>query len=223
MIHNCSKWHFGRLTILVLLLGLLISNVRAQTSDIVQRPRSKYQNSIRVDLLVPIAANISYNFWKDKGIVLPMLFTYERHVKGHWSLGTEVTVNGGNPDERYHGAALFGRYYLVPAMPWANTPLAGLYLSPVVSYRSMEYRYSDDSSITTGQRGGAGILLGWQLPMGNLRRAPCLVLDTAVGYLYWNRLGTDRTTPINAGSNFTADIAQTGPKLNIRLGVGIQF
>lgn len=154
---------------------------------------------------------------------MPILVSYERYLAGRWSLGAEALVRGGTPDEHRNGAALLGRWYLLPGHK-SEAPMDGLYLSPVLSYRALSTSAGAFSQpVNTGRRGGAGLLLGWQLPLGR-RGVPHLIFDGAVGVVAWRRLGDDHTSDPGYYAHINEPIfKRTGPLPDVRYGLGFQF
>ncbi|MET4075613.1 hypothetical protein [Hymenobacter sp. UYCo722] len=102
--------------------------------------------------------------------------------------------------------------------------LAGLYLSPVLSYRALSNAPTAfNTPVNSGRRGGAGVLVGWQLPLGH-PSAPHLVFDFAVGVLTWARLGDDRTSdPAYYDYVDEPIFRRTGILPDVRYGLGFQF
>lgn len=188
------------------------------------RSASTGRNVARLDLLAPLASNLSYNFWRTRGL-LPVLFAYERRLHGRWSLGVEGLLNGEEPEERRSGAALFGRYYIEP-VSWSAAPLTGLYVSPVLSYRvlhtSFGYYYRTAWEPVRSQRGGAGLMFGWQAPLGQWVSSR-LVLDVAAGVVGWVRLGAD--SPDSVSYLFRTESVRRRPGLrpDCRAGLGYRF
>ena len=202
--------------------------VDAQTNPVdvpVQQEASKplHRNVVRLDVLAPLAASLEYALGGGSGAVVPVLLSYERRFCKNGSMGVEFLIRGGTPGERRSGGALLGRWYFAPK--WGPTAaLAGFYLSPVLSYRALGTSPTVfNTPINSGRRGGAGLLLGWQLPLGRAA-APHLVFDFAVGVLAWTRLGNDRTSDPSYYATVNEPIfKRTGLLPDARYGLGFQF
>ena len=178
-------------------------------------------NVVRFDFLAPLGANLSYNLLAQRGLVLPVLVSYERRLGPAWSLGAEVLLNGGDPSDRRTGAGLSVRRYLR-----ANSSLMGPYAAPLVSYRSLrttEGYFSASPVITRSQRVGTGLLLGWQLPLGGAT-SKRWTLDVAAGAVHWALVGTDRVEDVNQYyANAQPWPSRNGWWLDFRGGVGYQL
>lgn len=178
-------------------------------------------NVVRFDFLAPLGANLSYNFWGNHGLVLPVLASYERRLGPAWSAGAEGLLNGGDPTDYRTGAGLSVRRYLR-----ANGSLTGPYATAVVSYRSIRSTdgyFGSNPVVARFQRVGTGLMLGWQFPLG-WARVKHWTLDVAAGAVYWAPVGTDRVEDVN---HFYADAqpwnTHTGFLADLRGGIGYQF
>ena len=180
------------------------------------------RNTLRIDVLAPVAASVESSLG-GRGPAFPLLVSYERHLAGQWSLGTEVLIRGGTPDEHRSGASLMGRWYLLPSRT-GEAPTNGLYLSSVLSYRALSTSAGAfNEPVNRGRRGCAGLLVGWQLPLGR-SGVPHLVLDGAVGVMVWRRLGPDRTSdPAHYADINEPIFKRTGFLPDVRYGLGFQF
>ena len=186
-------------------------------------PRSVGRNVARVDLLAPLASSIDYSLNSGKGLVFPVLVSYERQFGSRWSVGFEALVRGGTPANRRSGASLLGRWYVLP-VGRSKPPLQGLYLSSVLSYRALSTTAGDfNLPVNSGKRAGGGLLLGWQVPPfpGIL---PNLVFDGAVGIVAWTRLGDDQTSDPGYYAYIGEPIfKRTGFLPDARYGLGYRF
>ena len=184
---------------------------------------SRDKNVVHLDILAPIAASLENSLGGGHGVMTPLLVSYERRLGSNGSLGVEVLYRGGTPELRRSGMGLFGRWYLLNAER-TEVALAGLYLSPVLSYRSVNSEPTAfNTPINSGRRGGAGALVGWQLPLGR-PGVPHLVFDFAVGGLVWARLGDDRTSdPAYYDYVHEPIFRRTGFLPDVRYGLGFQF
>ena len=186
-------------------------------------PKLDGRSVVRLDLLAPLIASIDHSLNGGKGIIFPVLAAYERHLGGRWSAGAETLIRGGTPASRRSGAALFGRWYVVP-INLTKTPSQGLYLSPVLSYRALRTTAGNfDRPVNTGKRAGGGLLLGWQVPPFP-RMLPNLIFDGAVGVIAWTRLGEDRTSAPGYYAQIGEPIfKRTGFLPDVRYGLGYRF
>ncbi|TGE19730.1 hypothetical protein [Hymenobacter elongatus] len=220
--HAVPRW-----LVAALLCGTISTNIYGQSPEPAApgRRSSPGNNIVRLDLLSPLGYNMAYNLFADHGFVFPVLVSYERHLRGRWSVGTELLVNGGDPTDRRSGASLMARYYLLPARKTVGS-LAGLYVSPVLNYRAMRTTdgyFGSTPSIVRVQRIGLGALLGWQVAL-NRNQAPRFVLDFAGGVLYRARLGADHVDDpygYYTGSGVPRHRIGIGP--DARIGLGYQF
>lgn len=180
------------------------------------------KNVVRLDLLSPLYYNVSNSLF-GTGVVYPVLVSYERHLSKQWSVGAEALFNGGEPKARRNGAGLMARYYLTEAAT-IDRPMAGLYLSPVLSYRALASAFALDGDLyTRGQRVGAGLMVGYQLLLGPPSTSR-VALDLSMGLLNWSRMGADRSEgdparPYSSGP----ELGETGARPDFRLGVGFRL
>lgn len=225
-----------RVLLLVLACQLMASHTKAQSLPTATSPASPqakatsaYLNSIRVDWGAFLGSNFSYNMWSDRGMVFPLLASYERSVSNKWSVGGEILLNGGDPTEQRKGAGLLARYYMRPARRRA-APLAGIYVSPVLNYRALRLTqgYGGSTPATTkAHRLAAGVLLGWQHPLSK-QTGHRFLLDLALGTYYQARIGTDQVNdPYAYYSTFSDannyDSIRPGLRPDARAGIGYQF
>jgi hypothetical protein len=183
MIRNYSRtFYSGCLLAALLSAGLLPGTAHAQTALEVERPApATYHNAVRLDVGGIFARNMAYNLLNSNPqFLLPLLFGYERQLAPRLSGNAEVLLNGGQPDERMAGLALQGRYYFYQGR---KTGLNGFYAAPTLSYRAVRQLHYYRSSPERRKLGGAGVLLGAQVPLGSR-----LVLDVSGGAMSWGRL-----------------------------------
>lgn len=181
MIHTC----FSRprhLALLLPLAGLLPGHTQAQTAPGTgPAVRPEYHNAVRLDVGGIFTRNMAYNMLNSNPqFLLPLLFGYERQLAPRLSGNAEVLLNGGQPDERMAGLALQGRYYFYQRR---KTGLNGFYAAPTVSYRAVRQMNYYGISPERRKLGGAGMLLGAQVPLGSR-----LLLDVSGGVMTWGRL-----------------------------------
>ncbi|WP_345071794.1 hypothetical protein [Hymenobacter fastidiosus] len=155
--------------------------------------------------------------------MFPALVSYERQLSGQWSLGAEALVNGGDRTDRRSGAGLMARYYTKKADPAVGL-MTGFYCSPVVSYRALASTWLLDGNLfTRGKRLGAGLMIGYQFPLGRPSTSR-VALDVSTGLLNWSRIGTDRSEVDPAQPNSSGPaLNKTGPSPDFRLGVGFRL
>ena len=175
-------------------------------------------NVLRVDVGGILVQNMRANFLSEhKQLLLPLWAGYERQLGPRTSGSVEVLVNGGEPEEKLTGLALQGRYYLIPGQ---HADLAGFYVAPTLSTRLVKQAFHYSRERVSRKLGGAGVLLGVQVPLTQQGR---LLLDAAAGAMAWGRLGTDQVqNPAPYGDNRTY-YEQHGMVLDGRLGVGYSF
>jgi len=181
MIHTCFS-RASRLAVLLPLASLFQGHAHAQTTLGVGQPaRTEHRNAVRLDVGGIFARNMAYNILNSNPeFILPLLFGYERQVGPRVSGNVEVLVNGGEPDEQMSGLALQGRYYFFQGR---KTGLNGFYVAPTVSYRAVRQMHYYSISPERRKLGGAGVLLGAQVPLGSR-----LLLDLSGGVMTWGRL-----------------------------------
>ncbi|MCB2378655.1 hypothetical protein LGH70_13725 [Hymenobacter sp. BT635] len=146
--------------------------------------------------------------------------SYERQLQKRWSVGAEILLNGGTPEQRRAGAGVMGRYYVLPRKR-NPAPLAGWYVSPVLHYRKFTevmLRTEDKTYMTSGARLRPGLLAGWQKQLG-ATHGRGLVLDVAVGGVYSHRLGADREDT----QGITSSVFAESVEVDMRAGIGYQF
>ncbi|WP_022825216.1 hypothetical protein [Hymenobacter norwichensis] len=192
MIRTC----FSRAKYLAVLLpfaGLCQSQAHAQTiPGLVQTAHSEFRNAVRLDVGGIFARNMAYNILNSNPqFLLPLLVGYERQLAPRLSGNAEVLLNGGQPDERMAGLALQGRYYFYQGR---KTGLNGFYAAPTLSYRAVRQLHYYSISPERRKLGGAGVLLGAQVPLGSR-----LLLDASGGVMSWSRL--DQQSADEAASN----------------------
>ncbi|MCC2545957.1 hypothetical protein LJY25_05835 [Hymenobacter sp. BT175] len=214
------KQHYLFFTMLLIcgLLGFRPARAQATTEAAAAGPEQQHRNVVRLDVLSPAVHTLINSLLESNGVTIPVLASYERHLTGRWSLGAEGFLRGGSTPDRGSGAALQARYYLTGA---ERAPLTGLYVAPVVSYRLRRVVYMGSTN-RQGHRGGAGFLLGYQLPLGPAARAR-FVLDGAAGAMAWTRLGSDQQVQPLASPEQPLPIGGTGLVPDARLGLGYRF
>jgi hypothetical protein len=181
MIHTCFS-RAGSLAVLLPLACLFQGHAYAQTTPSLGQPaRPEYRNAVRVDVGGIFARNMAYNILNSHPqMLLPLLFGYERQVAPRLSGNAEVLLNGGEPGERMSGLALQGRYYYFQGR---KKGLNGFYVAPTVSYRAVRQFHYYSIQQERRKLGGAGVLLGAQVPLGSR-----LLLDVSGGVMNWGRL-----------------------------------
>ncbi|MCC2545958.1 hypothetical protein LJY25_05840 [Hymenobacter sp. BT175] len=147
------------------------------------------RNLLRVDMAGLLVTNLEYNLISNRKTLMPVLLGYERGVSRHWSVGTEVLLNGGNPEERLWGASLQGRVYARPATE-KQLP-TGFYLAPTLGYRHAKVSQYGFFG-TEHHLGGVGAHTGVLLSLSKL--ASGLVIDTSLGVMGWQTLGEVKLT-----------------------------
>jgi hypothetical protein len=164
---------------------------------------------------------MGHNLFVNRGLLFPVLVSYERAVAKRWSIGTEVLVNGGYPDERRKGASVLSRYYVVP-MKNSIAPLSGLYVQPVVGYLVLEVENDLPLIEVHAQRLRTGVLVGWQC--GFLKHsAPRVMIDMAVGAVQWSMLGNDEVRQGSSNNGVGFGLLKPGLQFDVRGGIGYQF
>ncbi|MFD2784960.1 hypothetical protein [Hymenobacter rubripertinctus] len=177
-----------------------------------------FRHAVRLDLGGVLARNMAYNLLNNEPqVLLPILVGYEQQLGRRTSGSVEVLLNGGEPDERLKGLALQGRYYFYQRRP---TGLAGFYVAPTLSYRAVQLSPYYGPTIEKRQLGGAGMLLGAQVPLGRQRR---FLLDVAAGSMSWTRLSPER--PSNSGSYYYQETyyENNSAVFDGRLSLGYRF
>lgn len=219
MIRNCFS-RASRLAVLLSFAGLCHGQAHAQTIPGLLLPdRTDYRNAVRLDVGGIFARNMAYNLLNSSPeFILPLLFGYERQVAPRLSGNAEVLLNGGEPEEQMSGLALQGRYYYFQG---CKTGLNGFYVAPTVSYRAVRQMRYYNISPKHRKLGGAGLLLGAQVPLG--RR---LLLDVSGGVMSWGRL--DQRSADEVASSPYYDDNQTFYERNKvvfdgRLSLGYRF
>ena len=183
MIRNYSRTFYSGCLLAVLpLTGLLPITAHAQTALEVEGPaHTAYHNAVRLDVGGILARNFAYNALNNNPqLLLPLLLGYERQLAPRLSGNAEVLLNGGEPGERMSGVALQGRYYYFQGR---KKGLNGFYVAPTVSYRAVRQLYYYGTSQQRRKLGGAGLLLGAQVPLSSR-----LLLDVSGGVMSWGRL-----------------------------------
>lgn len=197
MIRNYSRTSYsGCLLAALPLAALLPGSAHAQAALEVERPAlAAYHNAVRLDVGGILARNVAYNALNNNPqMLLPLLVGYERQVAPRLSGNAEVLLNGGEPVERLTGLALQGRYYYFQGR---KTGLNGFYAAPTVSYRAVRQMNYNSFKPERRKLGGAGVLLGAQLPLGNR-----LLLDVSGGIMTWNRLDQKATDEAAQGAYY---------------------
>jgi hypothetical protein len=195
MIHTCFS-RASRLAVLLPLACLFQGHAYAQTGPSLGRPaRPEYRNAVRLDVGGLLARNAAYNIMNSNPqFILPLLFGYERQLAPRLSGNVEALLNGGEPTEKLTGLALQGRYYYFQGR---KTGLNGFYVAPTVSYRAVRQMHYYSISPERRKLGGAGVLLGAQLPLGSR-----LLLDVSGGVMSWGRLDQKSDDEATSGSYY---------------------
>lgn len=217
------RYHWPQ-TIGLLTIGLCLvlgqSAFGQATSTELSKP-SKGKNIVQLDFAHVTGSLLASN---SQDFIFPVLASYERRMGEKWSLGGEVLMNGGYQTARRNGVAVLGRYYVLEDK--SALALGGVYISPIVSYRDWRVidGYVGNTPVTIhARRQGAGSFIGWQIPFTN-KQPRAVLIDLAVGAIYWNRIGSDRVD--NHPSYYEDDenwMIKTGLKPDMRLGLGYQF
>lgn len=186
----------SRLAVLLPAVSLFQGQAQAQTTPSPEQPaRPEYRNAVRLDVGGLLARNMAYNILNSNPqFILPLLFGYERHLAPRLSGNAEALLNGGEPRERMSGFALQGRYYYFQGR---RTGLSGFYVAPTVSYRAVRQMHYYSISPERRKLGGAGVLLGAQLPLGSR-----LLLDVSGGVMSWGRLDQKSEDEATSGSYY---------------------
>ncbi|RSK49529.1 hypothetical protein [Hymenobacter rigui] len=182
MIRNSSR--ILRRLLATALLSAGVTAAQAQTAPDTTAPvRVGFRHALRLDVGGILLRNFAYNALNsDARLLLPVLVGYEHQLGQRSSANLEVLLNGGQPTERLSGAALQGRYYVYQGR---QSGLAGVYAAPTLGYRSVRQNAFYNHYNENRKLGGAGVLLGAQLPLGHQSR---LLLDIAGGIMAWKRL-----------------------------------
>ncbi|MBO0358344.1 hypothetical protein J0X19_10345 [Hymenobacter sp. BT186] len=182
------------MAVLLSVVSLFQGQAHAQTTPSQDQPaRPEYHNAVRLDVGGILARNVAYNALNNNPqMLLPLLFGYERQLGPRVSGNAEVLLNGGEPEERLSGVALQGRYYYFQGR---KTGLNGFYVAPTVSYRAVRQLYYYGTSQERRKLGGAGMLLGAQVPLGSR-----LLLDVSGGVMTWGRLDRQSTDEAASGA-----------------------
>ena len=220
MIRNYSRISRPACLLTALLLGTgLAGAAQAQTApDTVTRTRTGFRHALRLDVGGILARNFAYNALNSTPqVLLPILVGYEQQLGRRTSASVEGLLNGGEPGERLTGVALQGRYYFYQRH---QTGLAGFYLAPTLSYRAA--RQSSYYSFAPEKRklGGAGALLGVQVPLGGQGR---LLLDVSGGIMAWKRLDGSGVDPTLGQYDDKTYYERNTPVFDGRISLGYRF
>ncbi|RSK42731.1 hypothetical protein [Hymenobacter perfusus] len=218
MIHNSSRISGPARLLTALLLGAgLATSAQAQTTPDAPTPnKPPYANALRLDIGGALARNVAHNILNSSpDLLVPVLVGYERQLGRRISGNVEVLVNGGEPDERLSGVALQGRYYLYQGR---KTGLLGVYAAPTLSFRSARQQFYYSSTRYTSKLGGAGGLLGVQLPLGNR-----LLLDVSGGVMTWKRLDETELSSLPSYYRYKTYYEEQGTVFDGRLSLGYRF
>lgn len=183
----------------------------ASNSPAVAAPAGR--NVIRLDLAAVLFSNLDNNFGRYNGMMLPLMLSAERQLKGRTSLVGEALLGGGSSFERRWGLGVQGRYYFLRR----KEALTGLYVAPVLSLRSASTDYRVANFF-----GGAGLMLGAQLPLACKRR---LLLDASAGVMAWQLLsnGQEARRRQEAGYEPLTNYGLHPVLPDVRLGLGWRF
>lgn len=207
--HHCG------LLLLTTTLALIVKASPCQAQGQVLLPADSVGGCsvIRLDIGGPLGFTADYNFMRRyfKPIV-PVLLSYERVVDPHKSVGVEVLLWGGRPQDVRWGGGIQGRYYLVSQL----RPAEGLYLAGAVRYRAVrtDLGYRD----WWQHWAGPGLSVGWQL----FNRKGHWGVDVALGVNYWGPLSSD--VPLGSLTNLDESMYQKSRLLpDGRLGVAYRW
>ena len=216
MIRNSSRI-FRPLTTVFLLSAGLATSALAQTAPNSAAPaKPPYANALRLDIGGALARNVAHNIMNSSPeLLLPVLVGYERQLGRRISGNVEVLLNGGEPDERLSGGALQGRYYLYQGR---KTGLLGVYVAPTLSFRSARQQFYYSSASYKSKLGGAGGLLGVQLPLGGR-----LLLDVSGGVMTWKRLDKTELSSLPSHYRYKTYYEEQGTVFDGRLSLGYRF
>ena len=177
----------------VLVFWLVSNRSCAQTLPISTPPPPAYRNVLRLDAGGILLRNVGAILLEEE-TVFPLLVGYERQLGRRTSANAELLVNGGNAGETTSGLALQGRYYFHQKQPG----LRGFYIAPTLSSRFFKDQYFG-SKQARQVVGGAGALLGAQLPVGKSGR---WLLDFAGGVMAWRRLNPNRDAGYSSSKSY---------------------
>ncbi|WP_139924885.1 hypothetical protein [Hymenobacter sp. DG01] len=222
MIRNYSRtFHWGRLAAALLFTGLVSSAAQAQSPlpDTLKPTPAVYSNALRLDVGGILARNLASSALGNSGILMPLLLGYERQLRPRLSANAELLVNGGSPEERAWGLAAQGRYYYYQGR---QTGLAGLYVAPTLSYRGIRQDSGYGPEVVRRKLGGAGVLLGSQMPLGAQRR---FLLDVSGGLMSWARIGQDQIRNYRRGGGYYEEetFYENGTVFDGRISLGYRF
>ncbi|RSK31103.1 hypothetical protein [Hymenobacter metallilatus] len=206
------------------LAALLLSAVPAlpalaQTAPDTTAPaRVGLRHALRLDVGGILLRNVAYNALNtDTRLLLPVLVGYEQQLGRRSSGSVEVLLNGGQPTERTSGVALQGRYYLYQGR---QTGLAGVYVAPTLGYRGVKQNAYYNAYNENRKLGGAGVLLGAQLPLGHQSR---FLLDVAGGIMTWRRLNKSPYAGTPGYYDTGTYYEENGAVFDGRLSLGYRF
>ncbi|WP_426490011.1 hypothetical protein [Hymenobacter sp. 102] len=182
MIRNSSRILHSLAAATLLLAGSRATHAQP-TPDTLAASRTGFRHALRLDVGGVLLRNFAYNALNsDTRLLLPVLVGYEHQLGRRTSGSVEVLLNGGQPTERISGAALQGRYYVYQGR---QSGLAGMYVAPTLGYRNVKQHSYYSFYNENRKLGGAGLLLGAQMPLGRQSR---LLLDVSGGIMAWKRL-----------------------------------
>ena len=179
-----------------LFFWLTSNSSHAQTLPTSAPPPPAYRNVLRLDAGGILLRNAAIVLVEEntENLVFPLLIGYERQLGRRTSANAELLVNGGNAGETTSGLALQSRYYFHQKQPG----LRGFYIAPTLSSRFFKDAYFG-SNQARHVLGGAGALLGAQVPVGKSGR---WLLDFAGGVMAWRRLNADRDAGYSSKSYY---------------------
>jgi hypothetical protein len=216
MIRNSSR--IFRFATLLLSTGLVTSALAQTDPDTTAPTHTGFRHALRLDVGGIVLRNFAYNALNsDTRLLLPVLVGYEQQLGRRTSGSVEVLLNGGQPTERISGGALQGRYYVYQGR---QTGLAGVYVAPTLGYRAVRQNAYYSAYNENRKLGGAGVLLGAQVPLGGRGR---LLLDVSGGLMAWKRLDKSKFTNVPGYYDNKTYYDEGGAIFDGRLSLGYRF
>lgn len=204
----------SRIQVCTAVLMMALLDTTWATAQTKRESLQGYRNVVRLDLGGPLVLNLLNADSKGAHrLLMPLLLGYERRVGKRTSANAELILNGGFAHEKTTGVTLQGRYY--PFLSQGRAPL-GVHIAPVLSYRAIRetINYNNQDLHVRSRLGGAGVLVGIQVPLGFR-----FVFDAAGGYVAWRRLWDDSRVNVEASTYREIDPAV----FDGRLGIGYRF